>query len=208
MTQILYIRHGEVPGNDPLNKETYAYTGSRTDDSLTPKGRVQAQECADKIASLIKNGVLRPPSVLYASPLKRSLETGEAIAAKIGLKVEPRPDLREIDWGDADGKPVQDHPLPDCKLLYPDRKTRWEHLPGFKDAESYFNLLQRTIEELTFLAKKHPEETLIVVGHGRVLKTLIADRLNSEDNIPYPSNCGIAEFSYSAEEGLKYVKIV
>ena len=36
-TRILYIRHGEVPGNS-REPESYKYTGCRTGESLTSEG--------------------------------------------------------------------------------------------------------------------------------------------------------------------------
>ena len=179
-TRILYIRHGEVPGNDP-NPATYIYTGSRTDDSLTEKGRAQAAACAMRIADLKITAV-------YASTLKRAMETAELIAQKLGLEVQLRQNLREIDWGCADGQLVQRVTEKykaiesQIALQYPERKERWDHLPVFEGAETYNVLLKRTMEELAAIAELHKGETIVVVGHGRVLKTLIADLRDSEEN--------------------------
>src|SRR5579871_223262 len=104
-TRILYVRHAHVPGNDADDPETYAYTGS-TDLSLTEKGKLQAETCAQKIADLNEKGAFGKIAALYSSPLKRAQETSEPIARKLGLKILTKPDLREIHWGEADGQLV------------------------------------------------------------------------------------------------------
>lgn len=212
-TRFLYIRHGEVPGNDP-NPATYIYTGSGTDDSLTEKGKIQAEKCAQTIADLQKSGKFGTITAIYASDLKRAMETAKPIAEELGLDIHVRHDLREISWGCADGQLVEkmteewDATEQQVKQLYPERKMRWDHLPVFPGAETYNALLSRSIKELKTIGEAHKGETVLIIGHGRVLKTLIADARDTEGKIPYPPNCGIAEFIYSSEEGLCFIKVL
>lgn len=212
-TRFLYIRHGEVPGNDP-NPATYIYTGSGTDDSLTEKGKTQAEKCAQTIADLQKSGKFGTITAIYASDLKRAIETAKPIAEKLGFDIHVRHDLREINWGYADGQLVEkmteewDAAEQQIKQLYPERKMRWDHLPVFPDAETYNALLSRSTKELKTIGDAHKGETVLIIGHGRVLKTLIAYARDSEEKIPYPPNCGIAEFTYSSEEGLSFIKVL
>jgi probable phosphoglycerate mutase len=106
-TTILYIRHGEVPGNNP-NSSDYSYTGCKVDPSLTEKGRLQAQTCAKKLVELQEQGKVGKITAIYASTLKRAQETAQESAQSLGLEVQARHDLREIDWGYANGKRVQE----------------------------------------------------------------------------------------------------
>jgi len=212
-TRFLYVRHGEAPGNDP-NPATYIYTGSGTDDSLTEKGRIQAEECARAISDLQKRGVFGKVTAIYASDLKRAVETAGPIAKVLGLDIQLRHNLREISWGCADGQLVQKMTEEwgdleqRMKQQYLERKTRWDYLPVFEGAETYNALLNRTLLELKKIADMHKGETILIIGHGRVLKTLIADIRDSEEKIPYPANCGIVEFTYSPNEGLCFIKIL
>ena len=140
-TRFLYVRHAEVPGNDP-NPATYIYTGSGTDASLTDNGKSQAVECAKRVSQLQKKGVLDQIAALYSSDLKRAVETAEPIAEELGLAIQLRPNLREIYWGSADGQLVQKMAEKygtverQIKEQYPERKTRWDHLPVFEGAET------------------------------------------------------------------------
>jgi alpha-ribazole phosphatase len=212
-TTILYVRHGEVPGNNP-SPETYIYTGNAVDFSLTEKGQEQSNDCAEHISHLQKNGTIDKVTAIYSSTLTRALETATPIAKKLKLTVEPRYNLREIYWGSADGQLVYkmsekwDEADEQVKKLYPDRKTRWDHLPVFDGAETYNELLNRCTNELKAISGTHPGETVIVVSHGRVFKTLVANALDTEKGIPNLANCGIAEFIYSDEDGLQFVKII
>ncbi len=211
-TRILYIRHGEVPGNDP-SPNKYIYTGCGTDEALTEKGQAQAEKCARDIAYLQDSGLIGKVSAIYASDLQRALQTAQPIAEALHLEVQPQVSLREIYWGGAEGQLVKEMteqwgPLEkQVKQTYPDRKIRWDHLPVFEGAETYNALLKQSLAELTRIGELHKDETVIVVGHGRVLKTLIADAKDSEERIPYPANCGIAEFSYSTDGGVAFVKV-
>ncbi len=152
-------------------------------------------------------------TAIYASDLKRAMETAKPIAEELGLDIQLRHDLREISWGCADGQLVQKmteewEPIEDqVKQLYPERKMRWDHVPVFQGAETYNALLNRSVKELKAIGEAHQGQTVLIIGHGRVLKTLIADARNSDKNIPYPANCGIAEFTYSSDEGLRFVKV-
>jgi broad specificity phosphatase PhoE len=212
-TRFLYIRHAEVPGNDP-SASTYTYTGSQTDESLTETGKRQAQECAERVSNLQKSGVFGNITAIYSSNLKRAQETAAPIAEALGFDVQVRGALQEIDWGCGDGQLVTkmteeyraiEHQV---KQLYPERKTRWDHLPVFEGAETFNALLNRNIEELKGIAESHPGETVLIIGHGRVLKTLIADARDSEEGLPHLSNCSIVEFTYSQEEGLRFINVV
>ncbi len=216
-TRILYVRHGHVQGNDADDVETYAYTGSGTDISLSDKGKVQALACAQKIAELCEQGVIGKIAALYSSPLKRAQETSLPISKTLALPIQTKPDLREIHWGEADGQLVKK--MADiskanenlAKLKCPEfenRKVRWNYLPAFSRSETYNDVLYRNVFILGVIGNKHPGKTVVVVGHGRALKTLIADALDKEAGIPYPENCGIAEFSHTREKGLRFVGVL
>src|SRR5579862_8609350 len=210
--RLLYIRHGEVPGNDPQGY--YIYTGSGTDGSLTEKGRMQAEACAKKIADLQKSGLFGNIAAMYASDLKRAKETAQPIAKELGMEIQVRPNLREINWGSADGQLVKEMTEKyatieqQVKQDHPERKTRWDYFPVFEGAETFNALLKRTQTELKQIAQLHQGETVLIIGHGRALKTLIAEAKDSEEKIPYPANCGIAEFTYSPDKGLSFIDVL
>lgn len=209
---ILYVRHGQVPGNNP-HPDAYIYTGCNTNESLTEKGKTQALLCALQLEKLQKTGKIDPITAIYSSDLKRAQETASPIAERLKLNIELRENLREIDWGSADGRLVSEMNVQwksrEKQIIeqYPDKKERWDHLPVFEGAETYNALLKRTLIEFDRLEALHKDQTILIVGHGRVLKTLIAEASKSDTKIPYPSNCEIAEFRYSTNKKIDFIQV-
>ena len=56
-------------------------------------GRREAERAAERLAG-------EAVSAIYASPLQRTRETAEIIGERLGLPIEPAPDLVELDFGD------------------------------------------------------------------------------------------------------------
>ena len=90
MTKIIFVRHGQTEWN-VLGR----YQG-QTDVALSPLGIEQAEKLAahfpvDKIEAV------------YSSDLARAMKTASCVADRFGLTVEPRPELRELNFGDWEG---------------------------------------------------------------------------------------------------------
>ncbi len=86
--EIVLARHGETEWSRDMR-----HTG-RTDVPLTDRGRDQARALAPKLAG-------RELARVLTSPLSRARETCEL--AGLGDRAEPRPELVELDYGDAEG---------------------------------------------------------------------------------------------------------
>lgn len=88
---LIFVRHGETDWNAEKR-----FQGGNSDVPLNAKGRFQA--------ALIANVFLRERIVrLFSSPLKRALDTAEAIRARLGLSAEVLEELRELSFGDYEG---------------------------------------------------------------------------------------------------------
>jgi broad specificity phosphatase PhoE len=149
VTTILLARHGETDWNRERRFQGHA------DPPLNELGRRQARELADSLAD---SGV----TAVYASPLARARETAEIVAAALGLPVEPRPALREVDVGSWQGLTRDE-----VEARYPDDFRRWlEAGQGWADGESYDDLGRRVVADLLALAARHPGERILVVTHG------------------------------------------
>jgi broad specificity phosphatase PhoE len=88
--RLFLVRHGETASNRELR-----YLGSQ-DEPLTENGRRQAESLASALACLSLAAV-------YASPLLRAAQTGERIAARLRLPLQPEPRLREQRFGEWEG---------------------------------------------------------------------------------------------------------
>ncbi|MBM4450796.1 MAG: histidine phosphatase family protein, partial [Chloroflexi bacterium] len=90
MTKLLIIRHGRTEWN-----RVERFRG-RADIPLDEVGRKQAEATASRIAEWQLNTV-------YSSPLRRAMETAEALARPAGLEVKKLPDIIDIDYGQWQG---------------------------------------------------------------------------------------------------------
>jgi probable phosphoglycerate mutase len=158
MTRLLLIRHG---ANDTHKNGILA--GWTPGVHLNQMGQDQAQALARRLASV-------EIAAVYASPLERTMETAEAVAAPHGLPVVVRDDLGEVRIGRWTGQPLE-------KL----RKRRlWrkvQFVPSmmrFPGGESFQEAQARTVAELERLCVDHPQQTVAVVSHSDVIKVAVA----------------------------------
>jgi len=148
---LLYlVRHGETDWN--LERRIQ---GS-TDIPLNDTGRGQARETGRLLAT-------RRWDAVISSPLSRALETASIIAEENGL---PAPAtvgaLVERRYGEAEG--LEDHEL--------DRRFPGDTpVPG---RETRAEVLERVLPALMAIANGHPDQSIIVVSHGGVIRSVLS----------------------------------
>lgn len=114
-------------------------------------------------------------SAIYSSPLKRALDTAQAIAGYHQLAVQVEPDLREIEAGELEGVAIAELGTNFSQFL-----IRWrqgggsEKLPG---GESVIDLGNRVWSAIERIIGKHKQGTVVVVGHYFVILTIICKAL-------------------------------
>ncbi|MGH3067697.1 MAG: histidine phosphatase family protein [Streptosporangiaceae bacterium] len=128
---------------------------------LTSRGRRQAGQLADR---LTREHAGRPFDAAYTTPLRRARETAGIVAARLGLPVTAVDDLREPDYGDADGRPWADVVTAFGRIpaLHPDEPIA----PG---AETWAAYLRRATAALQAILGRHPGGTVLVIGHGETV---------------------------------------
>jgi broad specificity phosphatase PhoE len=147
------VRHGESEAN------AAGVFAGQTDSPLTPKGREQAKVVAN---------ALRPVHFdrIVSSTLSRTTDTAAEIAAGRGLPVEPFADLKEIDLGEAAGKPFDEvRGLPGYES---DGFHQW---PG---GESLDQVVTRAMRVIDRLVVESPGRTICIIGHGGVTRILVS----------------------------------
>ena len=95
MIKIYVARHGETTWNAEMRIQ------GRSDPGLTPKGEAQS-------LALLEQLMDQPISAIYTSTLQRSIRTAEPIAYHLGLAIQKRPELDEINFGVLEGKTLPD----------------------------------------------------------------------------------------------------
>ena len=151
---ILYcVRHGESVYNAEGRIQ------GRLNVPLSELGRRQSAAAAAALAGLSVDA-------LYASPLRRAMETAEIIADALGLPIQTDLRLMEIDVG-----VFQDKRPCELAELYPEALARWKSedldfvIPG---GESRRQLIARGRAALQAIASTG-RQAAIIVAHGRLL---------------------------------------
>jgi len=160
--RLFLIRHGEVEWN-----RRNAYIGS-TDLPLNPMGQAQALQLADYLDS-------RGISAIYSSNLVRASQTAEIIAAHLDLKVNIRPELREVDYGEWEGVPESEV----CER-YRETYPGWRanpldtRIPG---GETFGELRNRALPAFVGIAEAHPQGNVAIIAHKSTNRVILASLL-------------------------------
>lgn len=163
MTKIIYIRHGQTEWN-----VAGKYQG-QTDVALTPLGVEQA-------AALARFFPVDHIDAIYSSDLSRAMATAGAVAERFGLTVQPRKELRELFFGDWEGCSI-----PAIAEAWPTLVDDLFHHPdtlAIPHGESFPHLQARATACVAELCRAHEGQTIAVVAHGAILRTLLCAALH------------------------------
>jgi probable phosphoglycerate mutase len=157
MTTFLLMRHGET---DAIGKSVM---GWRPGWRLNANGRLQAERLARRLAS-------RPIRAIYTSPLERTCESAQIIAAAHGLTPQPDAAFGEVRFGEWEGLTLEALARIDLWHRY-NRFRSGVRPPG---GETMIEVQGRAVDRLASLAGAHAGETVGVVSHGDVLRGMLA----------------------------------
>jgi probable phosphoglycerate mutase len=160
-TELLLIRHGRSADLIPGSEETL-------DPPLHDEGTRQAEALAWRLAPERKR-----IDAVYASDLRRAVDTAERLAEPRALLVEQRPALREVWLGEWEkGEFRRRAAVRDPDWLAFARAGRWDLVPG---SEGDASVRQRVREAIEELIKAHAGQTIAVVAHGGVINAYLAE---------------------------------
>jgi phosphoserine phosphatase len=187
-TTILLVRHGHVPGISPVR-----FRG-RTEIALSELGVAEAHKTARWIAQFWK------PTIVYTSPLKRCKDTGAEIADRCSVKTEVLQNLNDLDYGDWQWQ-THDSIAAESPALYRSWKVR-PQLVRFPNGESLQELAARLADALRSAIERHPNETIVMVGHESVNRVLLLHIMDQPLSAYWKLSqdpCAINEIVISAE---------
>jgi broad specificity phosphatase PhoE len=163
VTIILLARHGQSDWNRERRWQGYA------DRPLTAEGKAQARALAERLDDIALDGI-------YSSDLERARATAETVAARRGLVVQQRADLREVDVGSWSGLTRDD-----AKERYPDDFARWlDGGTGWPDGETYEEMSNRVLGAIADIVAEHPDDRVLVVSHGGPIRAVHAAALGMD----------------------------
>ena len=184
MTKDFYIfRHGQSTYN------AEGRTQGRTNDSvLTEKGKLQATE-AGKI--LQNRGI----ELIVASPLKRTLQTADLVAAEIGgVPVTTDERFIEVDVGEIEEKHKKD-----IWEKFGEKYALW-CAPGeanldlsFKGGETRRQVRKRVFEGLDDYVRHNPHQIIGIASHGVMMRQIVQAINRDSYSI---DNCTIMHLRY------------
>ena len=160
-TRLSLVRHGETVWHADNR-----YAGGTSDIDLTETGVRQAQALALWAQAQHIDGVV-------ASPVRRALETARPSAEALGVEIEIVEDLREVDFGMAEGRTVDELMSLDAEMV---QRFRADPVANpFPGAESPEIAAQRSGDALRAIARRHEGRNLLVVAHNTLLRLAICD---------------------------------
>lgn len=156
MTTLVLVRHATTSA-------TGSRLGGRTEAALDAGGRGQAEATAQRLAEV-------PLKAVYASPLARTRETAEIVAAPHRLDVAFDDGLLEVEYGRWTDRPLR--PLTRTKL-WPVIQSQ-PSLVTFPEGETIRGMQLRAVDALEAIVARHRSAAVAVVSHADVIKALVA----------------------------------
>ena len=157
MSRLLLVRHAPVA---TTGKVLY---GRERGHRLTEEARVASRQLARRLSEIDLQRV-------YCSPLERTVETAELLAAPHGLIPHTEGNLIEVDYGEWTGQELAKlYKLPEWQTVL--RQPSRMRFPG---GESLAEAQLRGVATCEALAGRHPDGAIAVVTHADVIRLVLA----------------------------------
>jgi len=160
--EILLIRHGESQPAYP--GRPFPLTDGRADPELAPEGAEQAERVAQQLAR-------QRIDAIYVTSLRRTVQTAQPLARRLGLVPTVERQLREVGLGDWETsyrqRVAENGPL--VQRVW--AEGRWDVIPGAEPAAEFAARVRGAIEGM---AAAHPGQRLAVFTHGGVIGQAMA----------------------------------
>jgi probable phosphomutase (TIGR03848 family) len=160
-TVVLLVRHGQ---NDWAGKHKLA--GWTPGVHLNKLGQAEAIATARRLA---KDDIV----AVYSSPLERTMETAAEIARVLKLKIQPKTELGEVNYGDWTGRAID-------KLTKTDTWPVVQFYPSaarFPNGEALYETQTRAVRQVNALVDDHQGQTIVIVSHADLIKSVVAHYL-------------------------------
>ena len=162
-----------------------------TDVALSDEGREQTRRLAERLSD-------EKIMAVYTSPLGRTVETAEILAAPHKLEVQTRDGLREINHGRWEQMTRRE-----VEQKFPEEAAEWEKDPytfAPVGGESGLAVTARALPVLIDLVRTHTDDSILVVSHKATIRLLLSSLLGFDprhyrDNLDQkPAALNIVDF--------------
>lgn len=189
-THLFLVRHGETVWHADNR-----YAGGGSDIDLTERGHRQA-------VSLAQWAGTEAFDALVVSPVRRAQETAAPSAVALGLEPIVVDDLREVDFGIAEGRTIGELRDLDSDMVHRFQSDPERHpFPGSEAPETAAARAASTLREL---AGRYAGGRILVVAHNTLLRLALCDLLGIpvaryRSLFPKLRNAAITEISVPAD---------
>jgi probable phosphoglycerate mutase len=131
---------------------------------LTPEGKQMAQAFADAYSSVSWADV-------YVSPMKRATQTAQPLCKAIGLPMQVRDVLREIDYGLWENMEKED-----VRIKHEQDYLRWLTEPAWNPptgGETAVQIASRALPIITEIEAKYKDGNILVVSHKATIRIIL-----------------------------------
>src|SRR5881227_1273380 len=184
-TRVLMVRHGAT-----VVSVEDRFAGA-TDVDLSDEGREQTRRLAKRLDR-------EKIAAVYASPLGRTIETAQILAAPHKLEVQTRDGLREIHHGRWEGMTRRE-----VEEKFPEEAAEWEKDPytfAPLGGESGLAVTARALPALIEIVRQNAGQNILVVSHKATIRLLLSSLLGFDprryrDNLDQkPAALNIVDF--------------
>ena len=158
--RLILVRHATAEGNGRFQ--------GHLDVSLTRAGRRELRLLCEKCSRY-------PVRAVYSSDLRRARQTAEAVAQEFGLKVEIRPELREMYFGQWEGLSWNQiaKRFPKLAALWMERFPR-QTIPG---GETLSQFKKRIAAGIRKIVAANRGQCVLVVTHAGIIRFTLGKAL-------------------------------
>ncbi len=162
-TEILLVRHGE---SQPARQDRpFPLVDGQGDPPLAAEGERQAELVAKRLEQ-------EELDAIYVTSLRRTHQTAEPLAKRLGITPVVEPGLREIMLGEWEGglfriKVANQDPV----ALRMFTEERWDVIPGAESTESFADRIREATERL---AAAHVDRRIAVFSHGGTIGQIVS----------------------------------
>jgi ribonuclease H / adenosylcobalamin/alpha-ribazole phosphatase len=168
VTTLVVVRHGAT---ELTAEKRFSGGLGSSNPGLTDEGRAQVREVADWLAPI--GGAV---DVVVTSPVRRTRESAEILAERLGVDLVEEPRFAEMEFGAWDGLTFAE-----VRDRSPDEMEAWLGSLDVAPAggESFREVEKRVVDGLSHLLETHAGQTVVVVSHVTPIKVLVAHAVDA-----------------------------
>ncbi len=164
--KLYFLRHGETPYS-----QEGAYCGT-LDAELTHEGELMAQAFADAYREIDWTDV-------YVSPMKRTIATAKPLCDAVGLPMQIRDGLKEINYGEWESQDTDT-----IKQNYEQDYIRWMTEPAWNPptgGETSVQIANRALAVIAEIEAKYSSGgNILIVSHKATIRIIICSLLGMD----------------------------